>query len=69
MTLDEIIKERHSCRTYLPYGISDDTIKQIVEAGRLAPSAKNAQPWKYVCIKTDFKNVEASKDIANLMAN
>lgn len=69
MNLDEIIKTRNSCRTYLPTAISDDTIKQIVDAGRLAPSAKNAQPWKFVCIKTDFTDNEKSKKISSIMAN
>lgn len=69
MKLDESIKERHSCRTYLPFEVTDEEIKKIVEAGRLAPSAKNAQPWKYVCIKTDFSNPDTSKDIAKIMAN
>ena len=67
--LDKIIEERHSCRAYLPTPISDETIKQIVEAGRLAPSAKNGQPWKYVCIKTEFSDNETSKQIAKIMAD
>lgn len=65
MKLDEIIKERHSCRTFLPTAISDEQIKTIVEAARFAPSAKNIQPWKFVCIKT----AEESHDIANIMEN
>lgn len=69
MNFDEIVKERHSCRTFLPIPISDDVIKQIVEAGRVCPSAKNSQPWKFVCIKTDFENNESSKKISKIMAD
>lgn len=65
MELKNAIKERHSCRSYLPTPISDETIKEIVESARLAPSSKNAQQWKFVCIKTD----KASKDIANILQN
>lgn len=65
MELKEAIKERHSCRAYLPNPISDDTIKQIVDSARLAPSSKNAQEWKFVCIKTD----KESKDIALILQN
>jgi len=65
MELKEVIKERHSCRSYLPTPVSDDTIRKIVESARLAPSSKNAQQWKFVCIKTDT----ASKEVATLLQN
>lgn len=65
MELSEAIKQRHSCRTYLPSPITDEKIKQIVEAGRLAPSSKNAQQWKFVCIKTETE----SHDIAKMLEN
>lgn len=61
MELQETIKNRHSCRTYLPTPISDETIKKIVESARLAPSAKNSQPWKFVCIKTATESHDISK--------
>lgn len=65
MQLDEVIKSRHSCRTYLPLPVSDSDIKKIIEAGRLSPSAKNAQPWKVVCLKTNNRGTQ----ISNLMKN
>ncbi len=65
MELSEAIKERYSCRTYLPNAISDDDIKKIVESARLAPSSKNKQQWKFVCIKAK----EESHDIANMLEN
>lgn len=65
MNLDEVINARHSCRSYLPTEITDEQIKQIVEAGRQAPSSKNAQQWKFVCIKSKTE----SHDIANILQN
>lgn len=65
MELQEAIKQRHSCRSFLPTPISDEQIKKIVESARLAPSSKNAQQWKFVCIKTKKK----SHDIANMLEN
>ena len=65
MNLDELIKERHSCRSYLPTAVSDAQIKEIVEAARLAPSSKNAQQWKFVCIKSK----QESHEIANILEN
>ncbi len=63
MELFEAIKERHSCRAYLPDEITDEQIKQIIESARLAPSSKNAQPWKFVCIKS----VEIIKHISKML--
>lgn len=63
MELKEVIKSRHSCRTFLPTTISNEIIKEIVESARLAPSSKNLQQWKFICIKTE----KQSTDIAKLL--
>lgn len=65
MELKEVIKERRSCRTYLPTPLSDETIEKIVESARLSPSSKNAQQWKFVCIKAE----KESHDIADILKN
>lgn len=65
MELNNVIKQRHSCRAYLPTPISDDIIKKIVESARIAPSSKNSQQWKFVCVKTE----KQSKDIALMLQN
>ena len=65
MELEQVIKDRFSCRSYLPNPISDETIRKIVESARIAPSSKNAQQWKFVCIKTENE----SKDIALILEN
>ena len=43
-----IYEERKSIRKYKPDMIPEDTLREILEAGRLAPSAKNRQPWKFL---------------------
>ena len=48
MDLMELIATRHSVRDYLPDPIPEEILKQILEAGRLAPSARNRQPWRYI---------------------
>ena len=40
-----VIKERRSVREYLPKAISKEVLEDIVDCGRLAPSARNLQPW------------------------
>lgn len=42
-TLMDIIQGRYSCRNYKAEQISKDSLDYILEAGRLAPTAKNLQ--------------------------
>jgi nitroreductase len=48
MNVFELIKSRHSVRSFSPAPIPQKTLNQILEAGRLAPSAQNRQPWRYI---------------------
>jgi nitroreductase len=50
MSLLEVIFRRRSIRRYRSEQIPDDVLKNILEAGRLAPSADNAQPWHFVVV-------------------
>ncbi|MCX7940771.1 MAG: nitroreductase family protein [Endomicrobia bacterium] len=45
-----IIQQRYSCRKFLPLPVEEEKIVQCIEAARLAPSACNAQPWKFVVV-------------------
>ena len=42
------IEKRRSIRRYKSDAVAQQTITEIVEAARLAPSAKNRQPWKFI---------------------
>ena len=42
------IYNRRSIRKFLNKAVSKDIIDEIIDAGRMAPSAKNAQPWRYI---------------------
>lgn len=46
----EIIRERQSDRKYTDKPVENEKLARILEAGRLAPSACNAQPWKFVVV-------------------
>ncbi|MCM1009254.1 MAG: nitroreductase family protein [Fusobacterium sp.] len=52
MLLEEI-SSRKSVRSYSEQPISDETLNEILEAGRLAPSWVNVQPWKFIVIKDE----------------
>ena len=50
-----IYSKRKSIRKYKPDPVSEDDIKKIVEAARVAPSAKNRQPWKFLVFTGEKK--------------
>ncbi|MCM8821239.1 MAG: nitroreductase family protein [Candidatus Omnitrophica bacterium] len=53
MSVDEviqIIKKRRSVRMFRRAEIPENIIKNIVDCGRLAPTARNLQPWRFVVI-------------------
>ena len=56
------IEDRRSIRKYKDVKVSKEQILDILNAGRLAPSAKNRQPWYFVKVSTEMKN-----EIADLM--
>ena len=45
--LSEIVNRR-SIRAYLPQPVSRKDIETVLQAGALAPSAKNRQPWRFI---------------------
>jgi len=51
MDVFEAIKIRRSIRKFRPKPIPDKDLEMILEAGRLAPSAGNRQPWLFVVVK------------------
>jgi nitroreductase len=46
----DLIKIRQSDRSYTDKEVEKEKIDRILEAGRLAPSACNAQPWKFIVV-------------------
>ena len=53
MELFEAINLRQSCREFLDEDIEKDHIKKIIEAGIMAPSPLNSQPWDFIVITSD----------------
>ena len=43
MEFNELAAKRYSCKKYSSRGIEDKVMEKILEAGRLAPTAKNLQ--------------------------
>ena len=57
MTVFEAIQKRYSCRAYQQREIEREKIDKLLEAVRLAPSAKNTQDWRFIVV-TD-KDIKA----------
>lgn len=47
----EVVKKRRAIRKYKQYDIPKEDLKKMFEAARLAPSAENSQPWRFVIVK------------------
>lgn len=56
MDVIDAIQNRRSIRRYRSDDLSNDIILKIIEAGTLAPSAKNRQPWKFIILKERDKD-------------
>ena len=50
------IENRRSIRNYTEEKVSVDIVKDILNCGRLAPSAKNRQPWYFVVAQNEIKD-------------
>ena len=52
MTFSELVKSRYSCRKFSAKAVDEEELNKILEAGILAPTAKNVQPVKIWVIKS-----------------
>ncbi|MDD4239216.1 MAG: nitroreductase family protein [Desulfotomaculaceae bacterium] len=59
------ISERRSVRAYQGTEVDEEKINQIIEAGRLAPSAANRQEWKFIVVR----NHETRQKLASAANN
>jgi len=62
MDVFKAIETRRSIRKYKDQRIPDDRLHRVLEAGRLAPSAANRQPWAVVVVRD--RGTKASAAVA-----
>ena len=60
-----LIKSRRSIRKYQDTPITDEVVKEVFECARLAPTARNVQPWLFGAIR----DKEMLQKIASLAVN
>jgi len=51
MKFIELAKQRVSIRSYTPRSVSKSMLNEVLEAGRLAPTACNLQPFQFVVVQ------------------
>ena len=51
MNVMDAIKERRSVRSYQDKDIPEDVLGEVLDAVRLAPSARNKQDWKFITVR------------------
>lgn len=64
MDVFEAIKIRRSIRKYSPEPIPEEKLQTIFDAARLAPSAANRQPWRFVVVQ-DSNRKKSLSEAAN----
>ena len=55
MEFNEVLKKRYSCKKYSGKQVETEKVNAILEAGRLAPTAKNLQEQRIYVIQSDEK--------------
>jgi nitroreductase len=70
MDLFDAIAGRKSIRRFKQTPVPDEDINKILDAGRLAPSANNTQPWSFIVIRDKAllaKMAEAVREMIDRM--
>ncbi|MDD5711426.1 MAG: nitroreductase [Smithellaceae bacterium] len=64
--VEKVIMERRSIRAFKKEPVPNSLIRRVLEAGRFAPSAGNAQPWKFIVVKDQELIAEMDRATAKL---
>ena len=47
----QVVRDRRSIRRYKHHEIPPQDLSRILDAARLAPSAENSQPWRFIIVR------------------
>ena len=67
----ECLKTRRSVRNFLADEVPQNVIEDMIDAGRLAPTANNVQPWEFIAVtdKAMRKKLADTTDWGKFIAN
>ena len=69
MEFSELVLKRQSDRKYAPKRVDREDVVRCLEAARMAPSACNSQPWKFVVVDDRARLAELSDAAIGLGMN
>ena len=49
----DLAAKRRGVRSYKPDEVPEELLQTVLEAGRLAPSACNKQPWRFIVVRSE----------------
>ncbi|MBP6875393.1 MAG: nitroreductase family protein [Candidatus Eisenbacteria bacterium] len=61
MEFRELIEKRYSVRAYKPDPVPEEALAAVLEAGRLAPTAANRQPFRILVVHTRGRESELKR--------
>ncbi len=63
----DLVRNRYSTRSFLPNPVEGEKIERCLESARLAPSACNGQPWRFIVVESQpLKNNLAERAFSGL---
>jgi nitroreductase len=67
LEFEEVIKSRRTIRKFTDEDVSDEIVRQIIEAGMLAPSAGNIQSWEFIIVRDQTTKYSLSQEALGQM--
>jgi nitroreductase len=64
MDVYEAIRTRKSVRAYVDRPVEEDLLRKVIDAARAAPSAHNAQEWRFVAVRDKETRRKIAQDAA-----
>ena len=58
MDFFDLVRKRYSVRAYTSQPVDEQTLQQVLEAARMAPTAANHQPFRFIVIHTAGREAE-----------
>ena len=65
MSVQSVISDRRSIRAYQDKPVEEEKLNLILEAARMAPSARNRQEWHFIVVKDRETRARISKAANN----
>ena len=69
MEFFEFMQKRESCRDFKDTPVENEKLHRCVEAARLAPSACNSQPWRYIVVNDSELSPKVAKCVQDMGMN